>query len=73
MPRVGHADLIDVGKAQGEGQVAPAQVLPDLIDLAADVARRPAHEGQELPVDPRGEYFYDLVFHGAIIHTNRSR
>jgi hypothetical protein len=46
-----HADFVDIGKAQGNCQLALRQVLPDLIDLAADIPAGPAHEWQKLTLD----------------------
>ena len=53
---VGHADFVNVGKAQGDSQLAPRQILSDLIDLAADVSAGLAHERQKFPLDPLGQY-----------------
>jgi hypothetical protein len=66
---VGHANFVNVGKAQGDGQLAPHQVLPDLIDLPADVSAGFAHERQKLMVDLLGWYVHSVFIHDGIIEV----
>jgi hypothetical protein len=63
-----HSDFVNVGKAQGNGQVAGAEVFFYLVYLAADIPAWPANEGQKFAVNPVFQYYYAFVFHADIIN-----
>ncbi len=65
-----HTHFVDVGKTQGYRQLAFAQVLFNLIDLAAYVTARPANKGQEPPFDLLCNDFRLLISHSHIIQES---
>ena len=65
--RVGHADFVNIGKAQRDGQLASRRILLDLIDLAADVSSGVADEGRKLPHHLLGQNCHSIITHNGII------
>ncbi|OGD29491.1 MAG: hypothetical protein A2Y56_05330 [Candidatus Aminicenantes bacterium RBG_13_63_10] len=55
LSQVGHADLVDVGKGQGQAKPDGVRALADLVPFAADVASGLLHSGEQTgPVPLQG-------------------
>ena len=64
---IAHRYFVDVGEAEGDGEVAFCEFFFNLVYFAADVSAGPAYEGEEVRFDFIGQYFYVFVFHDGII------